>query len=121
MKKIAAVIPDRDELGYWTHPCHHDFHAAHPDDYENQGVYEEWLRQNGILHNHYVSMFGDGNCPEAVVDDYLEGNSGGCAGWEPPQAIPQVEGILLSIFDTEDGPYAGYGYYLSAEELGVSV
>lgn len=117
MSKIGVETPERDDLGHWRHSEVVKYHDAHPSDWDVQEVYEAWLLSVGIKHVEAVYMLEDDTAPADVQEAYASGVSASCAGWEPKQPVPGINGVLFAIFDTEDGPVASFGYYLPKEDV----
>lgn len=110
--RIVAEVFEPDDMGYWYHSSIKEYHYQRKDDWESDQAFDCWLRRHGIKHREYMAMYDDDQAPESVVDDYATGMSGGgCVGWTPTQPLASHEGILLSVYDSQDGPLACFGYH----------
>ncbi|MCG9678716.1 3'-5' exonuclease [Vibrio sp. Isolate24] len=93
--KIKELPVERDEMGFWTHPELPDF---------GEIVSKDELRAFEI-ENHItmkvISMESDAE--QQMIDEWFEDGET-CIKWEPTP--PSRSSFLLSIHDTEDGPFA---------------
>lgn len=95
---IQPMEPQRDELGYWTHPDIPDFD-------EDAGAYAAWLKEQQLTTS-TVWLESEDVDHHAYVR-YFDNENGDISAWEP--SPPRGDGwFLLAIFDTEDGPVASY-------------
>lgn len=94
--KIEATKVERCKDGYWTHP-------ELPDMGETVSKFklEQFENEQGFK-VHIISMEYDAD--EETTDLYFEHGEPGCPLWEPTK--PSDNAFLLSIHDTEDGPFA---------------
>ncbi|KTC59064.1 hypothetical protein B1F73_23690 [Pseudomonas syringae] len=90
-KLIGPVEVTRDENGYWHHPGIPSFDGG-----EDPEPYRTWLRVQGL------EVKSNSLENDLEWHPYWDGEAH-CRGWEPE--APGSEWFLLSIFDTEDGPY----------------
>jgi hypothetical protein len=93
---IQSVEVKRDHNGMWTHPDLPNWGES-----ISRSELKEWEEENGITVN-LVSM--DGDAPEELVDRWFEDGDCDCSEWKPTP--PSADSFLLSIHDTEDGPYS---------------
>ncbi|HIF6022944.1 TPA: hypothetical protein ACX3GV_004515 [Vibrio parahaemolyticus] len=96
MTRIVKTEVQRCKGGYWTHPELPDMGETVSK--EQMAAFEA---EHGIK-VHIVSMESDAD--ESVIDNYFERGEPSCIEWEPTK--PEGSAFLLSIHDTEDGPYA---------------
>ena len=95
IKLIQPVTVERDQDGYWDHP-------ELPDFDEDIEAFKAWLVAQGLELKQWSMEADLTDHPywDMGCDDY------GCVGWNPE--APGPEWFLLSIFDTEDGPYVNW-------------
>lgn len=86
------------ENGFWTHPDFPDFGEV--VSFES-GDFKDWMDSNSIKVV-VVSMEGDADAE--LVESWFDEGLYDCSFWNP--APPADNAFLLSIHDTEDGPYA---------------
>ncbi|EIA5325135.1 hypothetical protein K7L04_003520 [Vibrio parahaemolyticus] len=92
---IEKLNVERCESGFWTHPDLPDFGEV--VDREQMEAFEA----EHSIKVHMASM--ESEADEELVNEYFDGGSS-CLQWQPSQ--PAENAFLLSIHDTEDGPYA---------------
>lgn len=95
MIKPEEVV--RDEYGFWTHSQYPEFETEYPP----AGEWEKWCNDNGIKP---LFVAFDGDAPEELQAGWFEDGLCDCTKWNPTP--PADNAFLLSIHDTEDGPYA---------------
>lgn len=97
---IEALPVVRDELGFWTHP-------GIPDFDEDGKAYKAWLIAQGLKTSFVTLEDEDDSHPVRQAywpDDPMQECSASVVGWNPEP--PTGDGwFVLSIHDTEDGPY----------------
>lgn len=102
MQLIQSATPERssDNLGYWTHPDF--FEPANGNEYPVPGEFEAWAAAQGV-EVYTLSLDAD---PAAydIQSAYEEGDAD-VSGWEPTPPIGEGW-FIVSIHDTEDGPYS---------------
>ena len=96
MELIQPMEVTRDVMGFWSHPGIPDFDEDHL-------AYKEWQHAQGLEICHQNLESEDDEHP--AYKSYYEGDGGGSiAEWNPD--MPEGDGwFVLSIHDTEDGPY----------------
>ncbi|PMP51616.1 hypothetical protein [Vibrio splendidus] len=94
--KIEATKIERCKDGYWTHPELPDMGET-----VSKAKLEQFETEQGFK-VHMVSMESDAE--EKISEAYFEHGDPGCLLWEPTK--PSDDAFLLSIHDTEDGPFA---------------
>lgn len=97
MKLIQPMAVTRDELGFWSHPDIPDFD-------EDGQAYRAWLKHQG-LETSFASLESEDDDHPVYKSYYHDDDPDpSVAGWNPDP--PKGEGwFVLSIHDTEDGPY----------------
>lgn len=105
MNAITLIQPapvQRDEYGNWFHPDIPTFYGS-DEATEDSPKWKDWLKEQGLEHTYYALEFEDEDHP--AYQSYYEKNTADISAWNP--GPPDGEGwFLLSICDTEDGPYA---------------
>jgi hypothetical protein len=92
---IQPVEVKRDENGYWSHP-------GIPDFDEDYAAYKAWLTDQR-LEICFENLEGEDDSHPAY-QNYFENENPNISSWNP--SWPDGEGwFVLSIHDTEDGPY----------------
>ncbi len=92
--KIEKLAVERDEMGFWTHPNLPDFGEV-----VSKATLEAFEANNDITVK-VVAMENDAD--QLIIDAWFEDGES-CIKWEPTP--PSRSSFILSIHDTEDGPY----------------
>lgn len=100
---IGPVIVKRDDDGWWQHPELPSF-AEVPD------AFRAWLLAQGLEVQQW-SMERDGDDGHPYWD--VESPRHDCLGWEPRS--PGPDWFLLSIVDSEDGPFVNWVRRVTAD------
>lgn len=101
---ITKLAVERDEMGFWTHPNLPDFGEV-----VSKATLEAFEANNDITVK-VVAMENDAD--QLIIDAWFdEGES--CIKWEPTP--PSRSSFILSIHDTEDGPYVWWAVPNSKE------
>ena len=90
---IQALLVERDENGFWTHP-------AWPQDGDENAIQKGWFAENGLEYC-MVEMEYDGQ--EELMEKWVNEGLCDCTAWDPSPA-PGDGWFVFSIHDTEDGP-----------------
>lgn len=98
--KIQAMVVERDEHGFWTHP-----HLPYWDEQTTQETVDAWKAEQEISFAFDRFEF---SATDEEVDQWFTEEKSDCSGWEPK--CDKEGAFLLSIHDTEDGPVAAFGY-----------
>lgn len=102
MKLIQPVTPERnaDNLGFWTHPDF--FEPANGNEYPAPGEFETWAKAHAV-EVYTLAMEADPGADDIQLA--WEAGESDVSAWVPTP--PPGEGwFLVSIHDTEDGPYS---------------
>lgn len=102
MKLIQPTTPERgsDNLGFWTHPDF--FEPANGNEYPVPGEFEAWAKDQGV-EVYTLPLEADPGADD-IQAAYEEGDAD-ISGWEPTPPIGEAW-FLVSVHDTEDGPYS---------------
>ncbi|MDW6094014.1 hypothetical protein SBX64_15860 [Vibrio rhizosphaerae] len=87
------------ENGFFSHP-----ELPCWDEGVDTSVIHQWFDENNLT-LHLVMM--DGDADQVFVDSWYEDGLDDCSPWTPTP--PNEDAILLTIYDTEDGPCAWFG------------
>lgn len=85
---------ERDEMGFWTHPNLPNFGEV-----VSKETLEAFENENNIT---VVIYSMEGSADQEIIDQWFEEGES-CLKWEPTP--PSRSSFILSIHDTEDGPY----------------
>ncbi|HGS5355291.1 TPA: 3'-5' exonuclease [Vibrio cholerae] len=91
---IKKLPVERDEMGFWTHPELPNF-----GEFVSITAIEEFEAKNNITVK-TVPMESDSS--QELIDKWFDDGES-CLDWEP--TAPSKSSFILSIHDTEDGPY----------------
>lgn len=91
---ITKLPVERDEMGFWSHPNLPNFGEVVSKD-----ALEAFENENNIT---VVIYSMEGNADQEIIDQWFEAGES-CIKWEPTP--PSRSSFILSIHDTEDGPY----------------
>lgn len=91
---IEKLPVERDEMGFWTHPNLPDFGEVVSKD-----ALEAFETEN---HFTVVIQAMENEADQQVIDAWFDAGES-CIDWEPTP--PSRSSFILSIHDTEDGPY----------------
>lgn len=102
MMNIKPEEVIKDEYGFWEHSQYPDFGELTEDDMDEiNKIWMQWLSDNKLVWG-CVSFESDAS--DELIEDWFENESMDCSAWNPTP--PTDNAILISIHDTEDGPYA---------------
>lgn len=91
---IEKLPVERDEMGFWTHPNLPDFGEV-----VSKEALEAFETEN---HFTVVIQAMENDADQQVIDAWFDAGES-CIDWEPTP--PSRSSFILSIHDTEDGPY----------------
>ena len=97
----AAIERSNANLGFWTHPDF--FEPANGNEYPAPGEFEAWAEAQGV-EVYTLSLDADPSACD-IQAAYEEGNAD-VSHWEPKPPRGTDGWFLVSIHDTEDGPYS---------------
>ncbi len=102
MKLIRPMIPERssDNLGFWTHP--YFFEPANGNEYPAPGEFEAWAKDQGV-EVYTLPMDADPGADDIQLA--WEAGEADVSAWKPTPPIGEGW-FLVSVHDTEDGPYS---------------
>lgn len=96
-------LPARDEYGHVTHPDYYKIYELLNIDDEGHAAVQ-YIKNSGYEISYICFEY---DAPEDQQDKYYEDGAPDISAWQPSK--PDGENwLLLSIYDTEDGPFAAY-------------